>query len=320
LAAARFIGTPKASLASDAGGRSLVCLYLFGGSDGNSMFVQLDAPQYDAYAAARGELALPQSALIPAAARGGGMRIGFHPTLAELHGFFLDGSLAVIANVGSEHRVSPAGNRYENITFIADGYATLQWAGSKMGISGVDRDRVFTFPGGVTMLPLGGGSVRGSRRLNPDVLRFAESAVGGMRFPDTTIGRQLRTVTGLLQSGGMMGGGARVYFVPVSGLNPTAEENMLIGGRYRQLSQALSAFREALVSVGLDQRVTTFTDSEFGRTLAPNAAHGSDAGWGNHHFVFGGAVNGGQLFGRYLDMLSGPFDSDSALTPTTNKA
>jgi uncharacterized protein (DUF1501 family) len=317
LAATQLVGLPKVSLASDADGRSLVCLYFFGGSDGNGMFTPLDAAQYDAYAAARGELALPQNALLPAEARGAGMSIGFHPALAELREFFLDGSLAMIANVGSQSRTSTeAGRRYDGLTFIDDGYATLHWAASKLGVKGIDRENAFTFPAGVTMLSLGGSGFRGARRMNQEALRFADSATRGMTFPNTSIGRQLRTVAGLLQSGGMMGGGEQVYFVPVSGLNPTAQENQMMGGRYRQLSQALSAFRQAMVSVGLDQRVTTFTDSEFGRTLTPNVAHGSDSGWGNHHLVLGGGVRGGEIYGQFPD-LTGPRESDGATIPTT---
>jgi uncharacterized protein (DUF1501 family) len=315
LAAAQFTGLPKASPASKATGRSLVCLYLFGGSDGSSMFAPLDGAQYDAYAAARGELALPHSALLPAETRGAGMRIGFHPALAGLHEFFLDGSMALIANVGSRGRTSSeAGRRYENLTFMDDGYVTQQWAASRFGDY---RGGAFTFSGGMTMLPLGGGSgFGGLRRMNPDLLRFAESATRRMAFPNSNIGRSLRTVAGLLQSGGMMGGGEKLYFVPVADLNPVAQANEVIAGRYRELSQALSAFRGAMASVGLDQRVTLFTDSEFGRTLGPNAAHGSDSGWGNHHFVLGGGVRGGDVYGQFPDMTK-PMDSDGALIPTT---
>jgi uncharacterized protein (DUF1501 family) len=318
LAATQLMGLPKPSLAADVGDRSLVCLYFMGGSDGNGMLAPLHAAQYDAYAAARGELALPQSALLPAETRGAGTRIGFHPALTELHDLFMNGSLAVIANVGSQSRTSTEpGRRYESLTFIRDGYATLQWAASKLGITGVEGDNVFMFPAGVTMLPLGQSNFRGARRQNPEVLRFAESATRRMPFPNTSIGRQLGTVAGLLQSGNMMGG-EQVYFVPVAGLNPVVQENQTVGGRYRQLSEALGAFRQAMVSLGLDQRVTTFTDSEFGRTLTPNAAHGSDSGWGNHHFVLGGAVRGGEIYGQFPDM-TGPREPDGATIPSTRR-
>jgi uncharacterized protein (DUF1501 family) len=314
VAAAPFMGLGKASPASDASGRNLVCLYLFGGSDGNSMFAPLDGAQYNAYAAVRGELALPQSALLAAEARSGGMRIGFHPELAGLHDFFLDGSLALIANLGSQQRTSgESGLRYEDLIFMDDGYATLRWAASKFGDY---RVGAFTFSGGSTMLPLGGSGFSGLRRMNGDLLRFAESATRRMAFPDSNIGRSLRTVAGLLQSGRTMGSGQQFYFVPVADLNPVAEANEVIGGRYRELSHALSAFRRAMISTGLDERVTLFTDSEFGRTLRPNAAHGSDSGWGNHHLVLGGGVRGGDVYGQFPDMTAA-MESDGAMAPST---
>ena len=51
-----------------------------------------------------------------------------------------------------------------------------------------------------------------------------------------------------------------------------------------------------MVELGLDRQVTLFTASDFGRTLAPHD-DGTDHGWGAHHFVVGGAVRGGRLYG-----------------------
>jgi uncharacterized protein (DUF1501 family) len=53
----------------------------------------------------------------------------------------------------------------------------------------------------------------------------------------------------------------------------------------------MSAFYEATRLMGLENQVTAFTASDFGRTLASNG-DGSDHGWGSHHLVVGGAVNG----------------------------
>jgi len=326
LAAANLIGMmPK--LTAAAGGRSVVCLYLLGGSDGNSIIAPLDGAQYDAWAASRGELALPQSDLLPVQTRSAGTRYGFHPALAELQQLFNLGSLAVVANVGSQARITPKGPpplkailpevRYSSLTFVTDGYATLQWAAAKAGITGVDRDRVFTFPGGVTMLPLGGSSFTGgSRRRNPDLIRFEESAAGFMPFPDTPAGRQLRTVAGLIQSGGA-GAAGEVFFVPVAGMNIGAQEVTRIDPAFRQLSQALGAFYQATLGLGLDRQVVTFTDSEFGRTMSPNSQHGSNAGWGNHQIVVGGGVKGGEVYGAFPEISAPALDSDGSLIPTT---
>src|SRR5580700_5913042 len=65
LAAANLIGMMPKLTAAAPGGRSVVCLYLLGGSDGNSILAPLDSAQYDAWAASRGELAIPQIDLLP---------------------------------------------------------------------------------------------------------------------------------------------------------------------------------------------------------------------------------------------------------------
>ena len=62
------------------------------------------------------------------------------------------------------------------------------------------------------------------------------------------------------------------------------------------LDGAMSAFYAATVELGVAESVTTFTASDFGRTLSSNS-DGSDHGWGAHHFVMGGAVNGGRFYG-----------------------
>ena len=64
-----------------------------------------------------------------------------------------------------------------------------------------------------------------------------------------------------------------------------------------ELNQGLSEFYETLKALGLADQVTTFTTSEFGRTLTMNGADGTDHGWTSHHFVMGGAVKGQQIFG-----------------------
>ncbi len=63
-----------------------------------------------------------------------------------------------------------------------------------------------------------------------------------------------------------------------------------------QVAEALKSFYDATKELGIDDKVTAFTASDFGRTLASNG-DGSDHGWGNHHFVLGGAVNGKKYYG-----------------------
>ena len=64
----------------------------------------------------------------------------------------------------------------------------------------------------------------------------------------------------------------------------------------QQVDEAMAAFYNATLELGVANQVTTFTASEFGRTLSSNG-DGSDHGWGSHHFVMGGAVKGAAFYG-----------------------
>jgi len=71
----------------------------------------------------------------------------------------------------------------------------------------------------------------------------------------------------------------------------------------------MAAFYQATTDMGIADKVTSFTLSEFGRSLQPSGS-GSDHGWGNHHLVMGGAVQGGRIYGQFPTMaLGGPEDS-----------
>lgn len=85
------------------------------------------------------------------------------------------------------------------------------------------------------------------------------------------------------------------------------------------LSRGLKAFRDALIEHNAFDDVTVFTTSEFGRSLESNGS-GSDHGWGGHHIVMGGAVQGGRVFGHYPDLANGsPLDiGGGSFAPTTS--
>ncbi len=83
------------------------------------------------------------------------------------------------------------------------------------------------------------------------------------------------------------------------------------------LSDSLDAFQNALEVMGIADKVTTFTISDFGRSLSPNGA-GTDHGWGSHAFVTGGAVKGGEIYGRMPQLVPDSPDAWSdRMIPTT---
>jgi hypothetical protein len=76
-------------------------------------------------------------------------------------------------------------------------------------------------------------------------------------------------------------------------------------GLYRELSSAMGAFYAAVSQMGRAQDVTTYTDSEYSRTMVPNDRTGTDPAWGGHHLVMGGSVIGGNVHGVFPDLVPG---------------
>ena len=115
---------------------------------------------------------------------------------------------------------------------------------------------------------------------------------------------------------------------------PESSDFLLSAGRFRYpfraggnsdpaapaIEPAVLAFYQATQELGIDQSVTSFTASEFGRTLTPSGTDGSDHAWGNHHFIIGSSVAGGRFYGNFpLLAPSGPNDAGTrgVLLPTT---
>ena len=87
----------------------------------------------------------------------------------------------------------------------------------------------------------------------------------------------------------------------------------------KTVADAMASFYNATLELGVANAVTSFTASDFGRTLSVNG-DGSDHGWGSHHFVMGGAVAGKAFFGQAPAIaVNGPDDvGQGRLLPTTS--
>ena len=124
--------------------------------------------------------------------------------------------------------------------------------------------------------------------------------------PGTGIASQLAAVAQIIAGRGTTGAKRQVFFVSMGGFDNHDLLNTGHGNLMRQLGDALEWFDRALANLGgVDMRanVTTFTASDFGRTLTSNG-DGSDHGWGGHHFVMGGAVRGKDVYGRFPEIGS----------------
>ncbi len=114
--------------------------------------------------------------------------------------------------------------------------------------------------------------------------------------PPNPLASQLKIVARLIGARNAFGVKRQVFFVSLGGFD---NHNSLMKdhpGLMSRVNNAMSAFYQATVELGIAGNVTTFTASDFGRTLTSNS-DGSDHGWGSHHFIMGGAVNGGRFYG-----------------------
>jgi uncharacterized protein (DUF1501 family) len=89
-----------------------------------------------------------------------------------------------------------------------------------------------------------------------------------------------------------------VFFVSMGGFDTHDAQNRNQADLMARLGHALRYFDTTLGALGLRNNVTTFTASDFGRTFTSNG-DGTDHGWGSHHFVMGGAVRGGDIYGSF---------------------
>ena len=111
-----------------------------------------------------------------------------------------------------------------------------------------------------------------------------------------SLASQLQVVARVIAARGTMGVRRQVFMVSLGGFDTHDTQVVNHGRLMGQLDFALDAFYRATVELGVADKVTTFTASDFGRTLASNG-DGTDHGWGAHHLVMGGAVNGGRFYG-----------------------
>lgn len=380
--------------------RALVCVFLYGGNDGNNTLVPLDTARHAQYAAARGVLALPAASLVPLS----GTSFGLHPALEPLAAVWRAGRLAAVLNVGPLQRPL---DKAQYLAAVASGetraipdnlfshshqqalwessstntQATTGWGGraadvlspgfpviatgsaGRFGVSATRSALVVPAPGqvfGVAELgdepwrrqdPVMAARATALRQVHASATghvlteafaqqqlaafdvtaRLAEivkatpgsagvpAAIDAAFAPlivqgavQTDLGRQLYQIAKLIAHRATVRSERQIFLAQQTGYDTHAAQvapgsaqdgphAQLLG----QLGRALACFGQAMVNLGMDRQVTSFTQSDFGRTLVPNASLGSDHAWGNHQLVMGGAVKGGTITGRLPELVPG---------------
>jgi len=139
------------------------------------------------------------------------------------------------------------------------------------------------------MLPAGPGGIPNPPQfLNPQTKMLA----------DNPLATSLQTVARIISGSGSLGVTRQIFYVQLGSFDTHNNQAIQHAQLLTQLGEAFEYFDGLMVAAGMGNQVTTFTASDFGRTLTCNS-NGTDHGWGSHHFVVGGAVQGQDMYGQY---------------------
>lgn len=138
-------------------------------------------------------------------------------------------------------------------------------------------------------------------------------------FDDDKLSDRLRMVAKTIAARGSLNINRQTFFVQLGGFDTHDDFLLEHGDLMTTLSNALSSFYDALVEMGVENQVTTFTISDFARKLVSNG-NGSDHAWGGNAIVMGGAVKGKEIYGQYPDLyLGNTLDAGTGrIIPTTS--
>jgi uncharacterized protein (DUF1501 family) len=140
-----------------------------------------------------------------------------------------------------------------------------------------------------SMLPAGVGGV-------PNPPQYLDPMTN--KLTDNPLAASLQTVARIIGGRGGLGVNRQIFYVQLGSFDTHDGQATQHARLLTQLGQAFEYFDGLMNAAGIGNQVTTFTASDFGRTLTSNS-DGTDHGWGSHHFVVGGAVQGHDMYGQY---------------------
>lgn len=164
-----------------------------------------------------------------------------------------------------------------------------------------------------------------TQRRSIDLGVSLRSALNQTPAPQTTfqsgsrLAGMLRMIAHLISARETLGMRRQIFFVGIGDYDTHGDQVNRYPALMRELNHALSSFYQATVELGVSEQVTTFTASDFGRTLTSNG-DGTDHGWGSHQMVMGDSVMGNRIFGTMPELAIGSNDDigEGRIIPTTS--
>lgn len=214
----------------------------------------------------------------------------------------LGSSGAIRAGVDDRGRLfgsEAAGTALERVLAGARGDSLLQADLAAVARRSIDAQRLLgdALPP-AELAPFGTPPPSGSYSAAADPLLQLTDPLTG-QAASNPLAQQLQTVARMIEVGrsGALGLRRQVFFVSLGGFDTHDNQNRNHALLMARLAQGLAYFDATLAQMGALDQVCSFTASDFGRSFTSNG-DGTDHGWGAHHFVMGGAVRGGEVYGQ----------------------
>lgn len=251
------------------------------------------------------------------------MSANAHPVFTAVsasgNAVFLSGSTVSQYQVGVEGPVSASAIGSSSLFGSTTAGGALQRA-----YAATSNDRLQSEYARVMQRGLGANSALQSALSRVNVPAIPTTPIAQVNSANTTLDqlgltRQLRMVLQMIAANQTLGMKRQVFMVQMGGFDTHANQMRDQPIQMAQVAQSIAYFMNALNTLGLQNNVTLFTASDFGRTLLSNG-DGSDHGWGSHQFVVGGAVQGRNIHGLFPQTALKTSDDigSGRLLPTTS--
>lgn len=251
--------------------------------------------------------------------QGGGansfLRSGWGGRIADRLGQDMAGSIPIAISVAGDS-LYITGNATKSLIVPSTGSFSISGSGKTVTdvvrrdalqqLLAIDRDSLLIKGAGDVIAD----ALAASDIIDPLITSESSAAEPFFAGQQSSVAKQLLQVARLIEGRTSLGVRRQIFFVTQEGYDTHKNQLNTQSTLFAQLAPALRAFYEATVQLGIASQVTTFTLSDFGRTLQPNTGKGTDHGWGSHHIVIGDSIRGRQFYGEYPVMaLDGPSDA-----------